>query len=95
MKRNLLVIVDKRLDMPLDPMFGEIDASIDMLKLCYKNRSELYGSTVPVYFSDPDYYELYDCGSYDDVHGFRVTSPFVLHATPKFIGVLSDILEVK
>lgn len=95
MKRSLLVLVNRRLDMPLDPMFGDIDASIDMLKICYKNRGDFYAENVPVYFANPDDYDLYDCGSYDDVNGFHSTSPFVLHSVPHFVGHLSDILEVK
>lgn len=95
MKRSLLVLVNRRLDMPVDPMFGDIEASIDMLKICYKNRGDLYAENVPCYLSNPDDYDLYDCGSYDDVYGFHTSSPFVLNTAPKFVGHLSDLLEVK
>lgn len=94
-KRSLLVLVNRRLDIPIDPMFGDIDATLDMLRICYNNRSDLYDENIPVYYANPDDYDLYDCGTYDDVDGFHSSCPFVLHAAPKFLGHLSDLLEVK
>lgn len=93
MLKNVLVLVDKKLDLPLDPFVGEKDAIIQMLNECYDYRGEIYGDLIPGYFENPDDYDLYDCGTFDNLRSFCHGNPFDCNCLPRNLGCMSDLLR--